>query len=367
MSGFGKHICIGSEKLEKYILAPYVRAGFQNDILFFGFGSIQQRIVPPEFQKNMLKAASFFKSPRPLEYVEKRLVYEGMDIVTAKTIIHGLLENHLLIAENLYQRHERFSRHILFYNLYECHPEIVQHHISGKHAIVLGCGGIGCMVSSVLAAGGIGKLTLVDGDSVELSNLTRQWIYDEKDVGKRKVDILSRKLHRQQEKLSIDLLPIQIGSRNDLEQLPDADLLILTADTPREILYWVNLFCVDRRMPFLPIGYIQDIVVWGPFVIPGETGCLACRPIISATHSKDSKINMLLQTVNQDYQAPSYGPLNLMAAGCGVLDAFKYLGNFGTIGSQNRRIGIWTNELRIEVQDCSRQTGCPVCSALPSN
>ena len=68
--------------------------------------------------------------------------------------------------------------------------------LAGSRVVLLGCGGIGSLVAITLATAGVGELILVDGDHVEPSNLTRQFLFTEADVGLPKAEVLARKLRR---------------------------------------------------------------------------------------------------------------------------------------------------------------------------
>ncbi|WP_273789640.1 ThiF family adenylyltransferase [Bartonella sp. ML70XJBT] len=76
----------------------------------------------------------------------------------------------------------RYSRSHLHYQSYGMHPASVQHTLLQKSVVILGRGGIGNHVSAMLAASGVGKLTLVDNDVIELTNLTRQILFTEEDT-----------------------------------------------------------------------------------------------------------------------------------------------------------------------------------------
>lgn len=90
------------------------------------------------------------------------------------------------------QRLERFARHIVL-------PEVGgagQVALTQAHVVLIGCGGIGSPALQYLAGAGVGKLTLVDGDVVDASNLQRQTIFTEADIGKPKAEVAADWLAR---------------------------------------------------------------------------------------------------------------------------------------------------------------------------
>ena len=84
----------------------------------------------------------------------------------------------------------RYSRHLLL----DGWGFEAQQAIAGKTALVLGLGGLGCAAAQVLASSGVGRLLLVDGDTVELSNLQRQILHDMHSLGQAKVQSAQRRL-----------------------------------------------------------------------------------------------------------------------------------------------------------------------------
>lgn len=142
--------------------------------------------------------------------------------------------------------------------------------------------------------------------------------------------------------------------------LSEADVLVLSADTPglSEV---VNEYCIDHRMNWLHVCYVNDIAAWGPFVIPGETGCWKCRQLVTRSLTGKDELNALLSSINNRYQAPSHSPTNMLAASFAGLDVLKYLGKFGVPQSLNRRVGVWTDDLHLDQQECYRNPECPAC------
>lgn len=112
----------------------------------------------------------------------------------------------------------RYSRNHLFYNLYGADHLLVQKKLLSKHVTIIGCGGIGSHISYLLTTAGIGKITLVDNDIIEVSNLNRQFLFTEQDIGKKKTKILSRELKKRNSLIEINTIEININSEKDIKK-----------------------------------------------------------------------------------------------------------------------------------------------------
>lgn len=228
------------------------------------------------------------------------------------------------------------------------------------HILILGCGGIGNLISVALATSGIGKLTLLDDDIIELSNLTRQFLFKRTDIGYKKTLTLKRELLARIEDLEIDTFE-ERASYSVLENIKDVDLIVLSADS-QDCLPLVNQFCSEKKIPYINIGYVQDIAVWGPFYIPEVTGCVYCQDILATDKRINEKSYNNLKALNSNHQAPSNGGVNMLSASLGLLDILKFLGDFGTVHSKNKRLGLWTHNLTLEQQDCTLNQNCLFCA-----
>lgn len=123
---------------------------------------------------------------------------------------------------------ERYSRQILL-------PEIDlagQEKIRQAAALIVGCGGLGSMVALFLAGAGVGKLTLVDADSVELSNLHRQLAFRESDIGQPKAQALENQLLALNSEITVTSALRRFGddAESDAELLRDVDIVIDATD-----------------------------------------------------------------------------------------------------------------------------------------
>ena len=94
--------------------------------------------------------------------------------------------------------------------------------------LVLGAGGLGCASAQYLATAGIGKLTLIDDDIVELSNLQRQVLHTDADIGKKKVDSAAESLQRLNPHLTLETVDHRLDDQR-LGKLIEAHSLVLDA------------------------------------------------------------------------------------------------------------------------------------------
>lgn len=353
------------EKTEpRQALAPYVRMGVQSGILYLGFGSIQQTIEDVEMWEPLIRLADHYSTPRTeseaVDFLEQDC---GLDRARAVETVGVLRDGRLLIEDGAYRREDRYSRPSLFYGLSGAESAGVQERLATSHVIFLGCGGIGNLLSVTLATAGVGQVTLVDADRIEMSNLTRQYLFTESTVGALKCEVLGEALRNRNSATKVRTIEREVRERSDLDSLPSADLLVLSADAPG-LIELVNTYCVEARLDWLNVCYVNDIAVWGPLVIPGETGCWACHRLVARSFPGDDGLNAVITRINRRYQAPSYGPTNMLSASLAGLDVLKHLGGFGTPQSLNRRVGVWTHDLRLDQQESGLNPECPTCGTL---
>jgi bacteriocin biosynthesis cyclodehydratase domain-containing protein len=156
--------------------------------------------------------------------------------------------------------------------------ERLQRRLREATVVVLGCGGLGSWVACGLACAGIGKLVLIDDDRVELSNLNRQLLFGEADIGRPKVVAAAAALSRHNSGLCVEPVRRRVRGPEDLQDLlTGADLVIATADWPPfELPRWVNQSCLESAVPYIGAGQFPPLVRVGPMVIPGVSACLEC-------------------------------------------------------------------------------------------
>jgi bacteriocin biosynthesis cyclodehydratase domain-containing protein len=141
---------------------------------------------------------------------------------------------------------------------------------------VVGVGGTGGIAAMALAASGVGRLHCVDHDTVELSNLNRQVLYTEADIGTPKVEAAVRRLRQLNSTIEISGAKQQITGIDDIVPLArDCDVLVLAADRPPEVRVWTNRACLATGTPWVDSGYHGPQITVGTYR-PGTGGCWEC-------------------------------------------------------------------------------------------
>lgn len=146
--------------------------------------------------------------------------------------------------------------------------------VQRAHVVVIGVGGLGCPAALGLARGGVGTLTLVDPDRVELSNLPRQLLHRDHDVGRLKVESAATKLAEQFPGTTIRSVPEAFAPANAEGLLSGADFVIDATDGIAAKLF-INDAAVRARRPFCYAG-VLGLGGQVMAIDPGKTPCLRC-------------------------------------------------------------------------------------------
>ena len=109
--------------------------------------------------------------------------------------------------------------------------DVAQERLNSAHVLVVGAGGLGCPALQQLAASGIGRVTLIDSDTVDISNLHRQVLFGAGDVGKPKAEVAAARACELAPELTITALQERLDSSNVLELCAAADLVLDGSDT----------------------------------------------------------------------------------------------------------------------------------------
>jgi molybdopterin/thiamine biosynthesis adenylyltransferase len=175
---------------------------------------------------------------------------------------------------------ERYERSTRYYRWVDLNPQASawesQAILKKSRVVVVGLGGTGGVAAIALAASGVGSLHCVDSDVVELSNLNRQIIYTEDDLGRLKVDAAVARLRRHNGDIEVTGECLRVRSPDDIVPLAEGcDVLLLAADRPPDVRVWTNRACIAARRPWVDAGYHGPLVQAAAFV-PGVGACWEC-------------------------------------------------------------------------------------------
>lgn len=228
---------------------------------------------------------------------------------------------------------------------------------------VLGLGGLGGMAAMMLTACGIGTVVGVDHDHVELSNLARQMLYSEDDLGRPKVEAAADRLGRLNARSTFIGVPRRLGSSQAVaDAISGADFVVAAVDWPAtQISGWVNDACFDAGIPYTSMSQHPPMVRIGPTYIPGVTGCHACQE--ADYRRRFPLFDAALAALSSDSPAATYAP------SCGVIgslvanEAIGHITGLAPVACAGRAALIDLTTLSVTHEDVPREPGCPVCAS----
>src|SRR5947209_19982150 len=143
---------------------------------------------------------------------------------------------------------ERYSRQILFPGI----GERGQERLLAAHVVIVGCGALGSFHAGALARAGVGRLTVIDRDYVEPSNLHRQFLFEEEDAEAAlpKAVAAARRIARINSSVEVRPAVVDLTASNAAELLGDAAIILDGTDN-FETRYLINDFAVSRGTPWI--------------------------------------------------------------------------------------------------------------------
>lgn len=179
----------------------------------------------------------------------------------------------------------RYQRQILI-------PEwtkVGQEKLKKAKVLVAGAGGLGSAILTYLAVAGVGRIKIIDGDKVELSNLNRQVLHTDRDIGRDKVDSAKEKLELLNPDIKVEAIKELITENNVFDLVADYPIVDAMDNLPTRFL--LNRVAVKKTLPLFH-GAVYGFEGRVATVIPGKTACLRCLyqdvlpgkiPVVGAT------------------------------------------------------------------------------------
>ena len=165
---------------------------------------------------------------------------------------------------------DRYSRQIMLEEIgYQGQLKLKQ-----SKVCVVGVGGLGNPITARLAAMGVGKIRIVDRDVIELSNLHRQTMFNEDDVGQVKVETAAKKLRKLNPDIIIEELPVSINDYTAFDAVDGCDVVIDALDSVNAR-YSLNKACIEKKIPFVT-GAAVGVTGQSFTILPNESACYHC-------------------------------------------------------------------------------------------
>ena len=150
----------------------------------------------------------------------------------------------------------------------------MREYVAAERILIVGMGGLGVPALWALARAGARRLTIVDPDPVELSNLARQVIYRSGDISTPKVEAAARWLVERLPEINVERHAIALDASNAASLIAAHDFVIDATDSP-VAKFLINDTCVAARTPFV-YGGVVGMTGQAMTVIPTETACIRC-------------------------------------------------------------------------------------------
>lgn len=249
-------------------------------------------------------------------------------------------------------------------------PQIGEHgqrRLAASHAAVIGCGALGACLADMLARAGVGRLTLVDRDLIELTNLQRQVLYDEQDLadGLPKAEAARRRLARVNSSIHIEAVVDDVNPSNVERVIGDAELIVDGLDN-FETRYLLNDVAVKRGIPYVYGGAVATHGMTATFLPHASPAgrpsrewdahagpCLRCvfdaAPPAGASLTCDT--------------AGVLGPMVGIIANWQAVEAIKILARrFDAVSRDLTTIDVWRGEhQRLNISGAYRAGHCVCC------
>lgn len=241
----------------------------------------------------------------------------------------------------------RYNRHIML-------PQLGiegQQKLRDAHVLIIGLGGLGSPASMYLASAGIGQLTLVDDDTVELTNLQRQIVHRSKNIGENKVDSARTNLLEINPDINITAIAERLDEKSLQQQVKLADV-VLDASDNFETRFLINKVCVAQKKPLVSGAAIQfegQVSVFDSR--KNDSPCYSCLYPATGEDNATCSENGIL--------APVVGIIGSVQA----LEAIKIICEIGEplIG---KLLLLDALSLQWRSMNLKKDPNCPVCSQL---
>lgn len=223
-----------------------------------------------------------------------------------------------------------------------------QERLKESSILIIGAGGLGCASSQYLAAAGIGKITLVDDDTVELSNLQRQVLHCDETIGEKKVISAKMALNRINPHCQIDTFDKRL-SDDELRSLIASHDLVLDGTDNVDTRNQLNRLCFESKTPLVSGAAIRMEGQVSVYTYQANEPCYQC---LSSLFGQQA-----LTCVEAGVMSPVVGIIGATQA----LEAIKVLANYGH-PLISKLLMLDALSMSWREMKLMKQTSCSVCN-----
>jgi adenylyltransferase/sulfurtransferase len=204
---------------------------------------------------------------------------------------------------------QRYDRQIMIPGI----GEAGQEKIKKASVVIAGAGGLGSPVALYLTAAGVGTVRVIDNDKVELSNLNRQILHGDKDIGKAKTASAYDKLTKLNKNITIETVHITIDESNAAQLTEGFDVIVDAMDN-LSTRFLLNKAAVNHKVPFIH-GAVSGLEGRTMTVIPGKSACIKC----------------VYHALPQEHKFPVLGTTPAVIGAIEATEVIKYITGIGTL------------------------------------
>ena len=324
------------------------------------------RIEKPDAEERRLLEA--LDGEHTLAQLHEEFGRETVDDVVAQmqqlSVVEDAVDDERLEPGEL----ERYDRQLRYFSDIggELTPSQCQERLREAKIAVMGVGGLGGWSAWALACTGVGEMWLLDFDVIEISNLNRQILYTEADLGLPKVERAAARLGAFNSGMRITAENSRLESQADIaEFIAGADIVIDAADWPaHDIERWCNAACFEAGIPYITMSHFPPIARVGPLYVPGVTGCYICQEI-----GYRREYPLFDVAVEQRRAKPS--PAATLGPACGLiggqvaLETLHLLTGLSEPSTQGVAHIYDLRTMEVKREPVVPEPECPVCGAMP--
>lgn len=243
---------------------------------------------------------------------------------------------------------ERYARQLAV----EQWGESEQCRLKAARVTVVGTGGLGSPVTLYLAAAGVGTLYLIDDDTVSLSNLNRQILFSESDIGLNKAEQAARRLSALNTGITVDFSSSRVTAENCDELFPETEIIVDCLDN-YATRFALNRYAVGKRIPLVHAG-IHGFNGQLTTILPGKTPCLEC--LFAGLEDPADEAGERLRS-------PAIGAAVGAIGSLQALEVIKLITGIGALYTERLMVFEGLDGVFDEIS-VKRDKNCPVCSEI---